>query len=41
MVVVEKKENDQCTKEIHLENHKDEQRLIYHLCKKHKERNFC
>jgi hypothetical protein len=33
MIVVEKKENDQYTKEIHIENYKDEQRLEDHLIK--------
>jgi hypothetical protein len=33
MIVVEKKENDQYTKEIHIENYKDEQILINHLFK--------
>jgi len=32
-IVVVKKENDQCTKEIHIENYKDEQILINHLFK--------
>lgn len=31
MIVVERKENDPCIKEIHIENSKDEQRLINHL----------
>jgi hypothetical protein len=31
MIVVEKKENGQCTKEIHIENYKDGQKLVDHL----------
>ncbi len=31
MIAVEKNENGQCTKEIHIENYKDEQRLVDHL----------